>query len=308
MGRAESRPAPRRFHARAADRALELNTLAEAQRLYARAEGLYRLAAEPAGEAEAQEGRAVLLLARDDAVHAQPLLETALRTELGAGSLRAAALTRVSLGRAVLARGDTVAARGHLTRAAADLERGGDPVATAAALGEWAALEARAGAPIAADSLYRAALDRLGERIAPEVAWQLHAGWAGVLRAQGARDAAARELRSALSELDRPSRSLVLPERRSAFLADKWEVYAQLALVERDRGRDGAAFEASERLRAREMLELLARGRITTLADTSQDLVAREQDLRRRIGELTHDLENADAGDQTLRGSDVVLN
>src|SRR6266516_4993600 len=204
MGRAESRPAPRRFHARAADRALELNTLAEAQRLYARAEGLYRLAAEPAGEAEAQEGRAVLLLARDDAVHAQPLLETALRTELGAGSLRAAALTRVSLGRAVLARGDTVAARGHLTRAAADLERGGDPVATAAALGEWAALEARAGAPIAADSLYRAALDRLGERIAPEVAWQLHAGWAGVLRAQGARDAAARELRSALSELDRP--------------------------------------------------------------------------------------------------------
>src|SRR6266550_914343 len=291
-----------------ADLALQLNTLAEAQRLYARAEGLYRLGAEPAGEAEAQEGRALLVLERDDAVHAQALLETALRTELVAGSLRAAALTRVSLGRAVLARGDTAAARGHLTRAAADLERGGDPVATAAALGEWAALEARAGAPIAADSLYRAALDRLGDRIAPEIAWQLHAGWAGVLRDAHAADAAARELRSALTELERPSRSLALPERRSAFLADKWEVYAQLALVERDRGRDGAAFEASERLRAREMLELLARGRITTLADTSQDLVAREQDLRRRIGELTHDLERSDATDQTLRGSDVAPN
>src|SRR5437899_8561424 len=57
-------------------------------------------------------------------------------------------------------------------------------VAEAAALGEWAALEADAAAPIAADSLYRAALDRLGDRIAPEVAWQLHAGWAGVLRGQ----------------------------------------------------------------------------------------------------------------------------
>src|SRR6266566_3496871 len=291
-----------------ADLAVQLNTLAEAQRLYARAEALYRLAVEPAGEAAAQEGRALLLLARDDAVHAQPLLETALRTQLVLGSARAAALTRVTLGRAVMARGDTVAARGHLVRAASDLARSGDPVASAAALGEWAALEAHAGAPIAADSLYRAALERLRDRIAPEVAWGLHAGWAGVLRGQGATDAAARELRSALNELDRPSRTLVLPERRSAFLADKWDVYAQLALVERDRGRVGAAFEASERLRAREMLELLARGRITTLADTSQDLVAREQDLRRRIGELTHDLERSDATDQTLRGSDVALN
>ncbi len=291
-----------------ADLALELNTLAEAQRLYARAEGLYRLAAEPAGEAEAQEGRAVLLLARDDALHAQPLLEAALRTQLGAGSVRAAALTRVTLGRAVLARGDTAAARGQLTRAAGELDRGGDPVAAAAALGEWAALEAHAGAPIAADSLYRAALDRLGDRIAPEIAWQLHAGWASVLRGQGATDAAARELRSALSELARPSRSLVLPERRSAFLADKWDVYAQLALVERDRGRVGAAFEASERLRAREMLELLARGRITSPADTAEDVVAREQDLRRRIAELTHDLDNTDAADQTLRGPGVTLN
>src|SRR6266576_4487555 len=167
-----------------ADLALQLNTLAEAQRLYARAEALYRLGAEPVGEAEAQEGRALLLLARDDAVHAQPLLETALRTQLGAGNVRAAALTRVTLGRAVLARGDTVAARGHLARAAADLERSGDPVGAAAALGQWAELEVSAGAPLAADSLYRAAFDRLGDRIAPEVAWQLHAGWARVLRSQ----------------------------------------------------------------------------------------------------------------------------
>src|SRR6267142_2422463 len=291
-----------------ADLALELNTLTEAQRLYARAEGLYRLGAELAGEAEAQEGRALLLLERDDAVHAQALLETVLRTQLGAGSLRAAALTRVTLGRAVVQRGDTAAARGHLARAVADLDRAGDPVAAAMALGEWAALEAHAGAPIAADSLFQAALDRLGDRIAPDVAWQLHAGWASVLRSQGATDAAARELRSALTELDRPSHSLVLPERRSAFLADKWDVDAQLAFVERDRGHVGAAFEASERLRAREMLELLARGRITTPADTDEDIVAREQDLRRRIAELTDDLERSEATDQTLRGSDLPLN
>jgi len=290
-----------------ADLAVQLNTLAEAQRLYARAEALYRLAPEPTGEAEAQEGRALLLLARDDAVHAQSLLETALRTQLGAGNSRAAALTRVSLGRAVLARGDTAAARSHLARAAADLTRAGDPVAAAAALGEWAALEAHAGAPLAADSLYRAALDRLGDHTAPEIAWRLHAGWASVLRVQGATDAAARELRSALGDIERPSRSLVLPERRSAFLADKWDVYAQLALVEQERGRVGAAFDASERLRAREMLEMLARGRITTRADASEDIVTREQDLRRRIAELTRGLENVEPGDQAVRGSDVAV-
>jgi CHAT domain-containing protein len=94
---------------------------------------------------------------------------------------------------------------------------------TSAALGERADLEARVGSTLAADSLYRAALDQLGDRIAPEIAWRLHAGWAGVLRAQGANDLAAREVRSAMTELERPSRSLALPERRSAFLVDKWE-------------------------------------------------------------------------------------
>src|SRR5256886_7206413 len=215
-----------------ADQAIQLNTLTDAQRLYARAEGLYRLAAEPVGEAEAQEGRAVLLLARDDALHAQSLLEVALRTQLGAGNARAAALTRVTLGRAVLARGDTVAARGQLTRAVRDLESGGDPVAAAAALGEWAALEAHAGAPIAADSLYRAALDRLRARLAPGDCWEPRARWGRPLPAPGAIDVAARELRSALSELERPSRSLALAERRSAFLLGKRGVVPPLAVVE----------------------------------------------------------------------------
>jgi CHAT domain-containing protein len=84
-------------------------------------------------------------------------------------------------------------------------------------------------------------------------------------------------------------------------------VYAQLALVEQERGRVGAAFDASERLRAREMLEMLARGRITTRADASEDIVTREQDLRRRIAELTRGLENVEPGDQAVRGSDVAV-
>jgi len=286
-----------------ADLAARLNTPAEAERLYARAEFLYRQAGDLAGGAEAQQGRGLLLLDRDDYGRARTLLEGALRTELAAGNPRAAALTRLSLGELSQARGDTTAARRELAQAAADLERLGDPVATAAALGQRAGLEAAAGLPAAAESLYRAALERLRGRTAPDVSWHLHSGLGLARRAQGDAEEAARELRLAIAEVERPSRSLTLAERRSAFLADKWEVYAQLALTERGRSRPGAAFEASERLRAREMLELLARGRVAAPADTAADLVAREQDLRRRIAELTRELEDVTAGDDALRGA-----
>src|SRR5207247_11321958 len=66
------------------------------------------------------------------------------------------------------------------------------------------------------------------------------------------------------------------------------------ALIERARGRPEAAFEASERLRAREMIELLQRGMLSS-PDTASELVSREQDLRHRIAELTHDVDSADA-------------
>lgn len=287
------------------DLAAQLNARAEAERLYARAEFLYRQAGDRGGEAEAQQGRGALFLNREDYARAQTLLEGALRTQVAAGSERSAALTRLSLGIVSRDRGDTALGRRQLTRAAADLDRLGDAVGAAAALGAWAALEARAGRPAAAESLYRAALARVDNRVAPDVAWGLHAGLALVRRSQGALDDASRELRSAVAELERPSRSLVLPERRAGFLADKWDVYAQLALIERARGRAGAAFEASERLRAREMFELLGRGRIAAPSDTPGDLVTREQDLRRRIAELMGEVEGVGAGPEALRGPDV---
>jgi CHAT domain-containing protein len=282
-------------------------TLAEAVRRYARAEFLYREAGDVGGEAEAQQGRGLLFLARENYPRAQALLETALRTETGAGRARAAALTRVTLGLVSLKRGDTTAARRQLVRAATDLDQLGDPVGAAAATAERAALEAAAGFASVAESLYRVGLDRLGNRGVPEVAWRLHAGLGLVLRTRGALDDAAREFRTALTHIDRSARSLVLAERRSAYLADKWDVYAQLALTERSRGLPGAAFDASERLRAREMLELLARGRVETAGDTAADLVEREQDLRWRIAELERPVEGSTRTTEELRGPDPSL-
>jgi CHAT domain-containing protein/tetratricopeptide (TPR) repeat protein len=288
-----------------ADLAVQLNTLAEAERLYSHAALLFRQAGEPEGLAAAQHGRGALLLEKGDYTRAQTLLDGALRSQLASGQERAAALTRLSLGELAAERGDTGAARRQLSRAAADLTRLGDPVAAAAAIGERAALEATAGLPAAAESLYRAALGEMASRVAPEVTWRLHAGLALVRRNSGATDDAARELRTAIADIERAGQSLRVVERRSGFLADKWDVYAQLALTERTRSRPGAAFEASERLRAREMLEILTRGRVAP-ADTAAELITREQDLRRRIAELTAGLEGGTSATEALRGPDVA--
>jgi hypothetical protein len=99
--------------------------------------------------------------------------------------------------------------------------------------------------------------------------------------------------------------SLALPERRSVFFADKWQAYVQLAFIERKRGLPGAAFEAAERLRAREMLELLNQGRVDPPPGRSADLVAREQDLRRQMSELGGSLDQSVTPGESLRGPDV---
>jgi len=288
-----------------ADVALQLNMFAEADRWYTRAELLARQAHDPAVEAEAQNGRGSLLLVRDDYVQAQPVLESALRAQLASGNVRGGALTRLSLGAVAAARGDTGRARRYDARAAIELQRLGDPVGTAVALGERAAIEAALQLPTVAESLYRAALAQLQGRVAPDISWRLHAGLALARRAQGYTDDASRELGAATSDIEGSSRSLAVTERRSAFLMDKWDVYSQLALTEIARGHAAMAFDASERLRAREMLELLARGRVDVPGDTAQELIAHEQDLRRHIAELVSELDARSPTREAVRGSDV---
>lgn len=289
-----------------ADLSFRLNALTEAERQYTRAERLYRQASDPEGEAEARHGLGLLALERENPARAESLFIAALRAQNAARNQRAAAITRLSLARAWWQRGDTARARRELAQAVQALDRLGDPVAGAYALGERAALEAEAGNARAAESFYRAALTRLEGRVAPEGWWRFRAGLGLALKSRGALDAAARELRAAVDALERPSRTLALPERRSGFLADKWDTYVQLALLERSRGLTAAAFETSERLRAREMLELLALGRVAVSPDGAPELVGREQDARRRLAELTRDLDVVQTGTESIRGPDLT--
>jgi CHAT domain-containing protein len=287
-----------------ADLALRMNTLPDADRWYAEAAQLARSGRDQVTQGEAQQGRGLLALAMEEEARATSLLIAALRSQRAASNARGAALTRIALGQAAWLRNDTAAARLQLKQAVAELDRLKDPVAAAEALAEAGKVEYQARSLPLAESHFRAGLRRLEGRQSPETMGRLRAGLGLVLRDRGDLNGAARELRAAIDALDAPSRTLALAERRSAFRSDKWEVYGQLALIERARGLENAAFEVSERQRAREMHEILARGRVEA-GEASADLVSREQDLRRRIGELSR--EASPVRSEPVRGTELSL-
>jgi CHAT domain-containing protein/Tfp pilus assembly protein PilF len=289
-----------------ADLATQLNSFAEAEQQYGRAELLYRRAGMGVEQAEAQQGLAMLLNERRQYTRALALLRAAARTQSSTGDRRPAALTLLMIGHVQHRQGDLAAGRRTLEQATDSLRALGDAVGEAAALSALGDLELEAGRPLAAEALYRRGLSRLATRPATTVSWQLHAGLGRVLHARGALGEAAAELRVSVDDVERVASTLALEERRSTFLADKWDVYAYLAIVERARGDAGAAFAASERMRARQMLDLLARGRVTRPVALDSGLVDREQDLRRRIAELTQRLEAEQSTVSARRGPDLA--
>jgi len=281
----------------AADLSVQLGVYGDADAGYARAERLYREAADDVGRGRAQEGRALLLHLREDYDGALRLLQLAGRTHATGQDQRAAALTELLGGHVQRAAGNSEAARRSFERALGTLRDVGDAVGEAAALDALGGLEADRGASLAAEGLYRRALRTLGDRRADDVRWQLHAHLAAALKSRGALDEATDELRLAAGVLEQAAAGLRVEERRVGYLSDKWHVFASLALFEQERGRTAEAFSASERLRARQMRDLLARGQLSTRPLPSR----REQDLRRRSAELMRIIESADSRPQSAR-------
>jgi CHAT domain-containing protein/Tfp pilus assembly protein PilF len=287
-----------------ADLAVEFNDYSDADRNYSRAQILYRRAGDPAGEVAARQGRAGLLILRRQYAAAESQLEAVMRAQLAAGDRRSSAISRLALSRAHQEAGDTSAARRLIRQALDTLRVLSDPVGQAAGFLALGDLELEGGSSLAAESAYRQGLMLMRKRGVPAVSWQLHAALGEALHSRGSRGDAAAEFRSAILDVERLARSLPSAERRSIFLTDKWEPYAQLALIERERGDFAAAFAASERMRARQMLELFNRGRVALPAVADGTVIAREDSLRGRIAMLTQRLE-AGSGGSAMRGPNL---
>jgi len=288
------------------DLATLLNTYAIAEQQYGIAQTIYRREGNSFGEAEAQQGRAMLLVERKQYAKALELLGAAKRVQTASGDRRPAALTALMIGHTQQQQGNLVVARRTFAQALDTLRALGDVGGEAAALVALGDLELDAQSALAAEAQYRRALERLSGRAVPTVSWQAHAGLGRALRARGALDEAAVELRASIADVERTARTLPLAERRATFLGDKWEAFADLALTQRALGDAAASFATSERMRARQMLDVLSRGRIARATPADTVLSAREQDLRLQIGDLTQRLESEEGGVRTLRGPELA--
>ena len=284
-----------------ADVALQMNSFTEAERQYARAEGLFRRAQDAAGEAEARRGRAMLLLERGQNARAMALLAGVARSQALQSDRRPFALTQLAIGYAQQRSGDLAGARATLAHAADTLARLNDAVGEAAAIAALGEVELDAADPATAETLFRRGLTRLSARPASTIGWQLRAGLGRALHARGLDNDAVVALRAAVQDLESVVAPLPSEERRAMFLADKWDVYAQLAMTELATRDAAAAFSTSERMRARQMLDVVARGRVAAPVRDSA-LMEREQDLRRQIVEVSQRLDTQGPLVSTRRG------
>ncbi|MGK2962366.1 MAG: CHAT domain-containing protein [Gemmatimonadaceae bacterium] len=280
-----------------ADLALQFGTFADAETGYSQAVRLYRIAGDSSGLARGLEGKALLLHWRGDDAASLTLLREAMRMQIARGDRRSAALTALILADVQMAGGDTAMSRRTLIAAHRSLRGIGDAVGEASALAALGDLLRHRGSFLDANAAYRAGLKRLGSREASELRWRLHTGLADALRSSGSLAAAAAQFRIAIAAAENVAARVLLEERRSGFLADKWSAYKQLALVELARGRPAEAFAVSEQMRARQMLDLLARGRVGSATTATRE----EQDLRRRIAVLTERLETGQLNEPRLR-------
>ena len=284
-----------------ADLALAFNALSAAERDYAAADSLFTAAGDAGAAVDADQGLASVLLRRGDVARARDILERVRAARVAAHDREAEATTLVLLGYARAEAKDTVGARTALESAHDAFASIGHVVGAATALGELAEIELRAGRSRHAETLYARALSTLGRAVAPETKRSLRTGHARALIADRRLAEGAAELRRAVADAERVAGTIRVGERRTGFRDDKWTTFAELSLVEHALGRDESAFAVSERLRGREMLELLDAGRVQTPSAANSTLVSREQDLRRRISALERSLENT-PGANEVRG------
>lgn len=242
------------------DLATDAGAMDDASAAYSRADSLYTIAGDAGGAAAARQGIGMLQLRSGDPAGAGRALRAAAAAEREAGDERASALAEILIGVADAERGSPVGALATLRRARATLRRLGDPVGEAAAFSAIGDVEQRAGRTAAALTAYRTGVRTLGTRRAPSVATSLRWGLGRSLRAAGDPAAAVQQLHLAIIDMEGTAAGMSVGSHRTSLLGSASALYADLAVIEHQLGRDDQAFETSERLRARQMRELIPAG------------------------------------------------
>ena len=268
------------------DLALDFNRFPAARAAYTTGLTLLRHAQDQAGEADALTALGTLDLIEEDNASARDLLARAATRQDLLGNRRAAAIARLLGAKAARDAGDTAGARTMIAATLDSLRKDGDPVAEAWALCQRGDLERATGAALAAEATYRQGLDRLGRRPAPSAAMCLFGGLGETLRGRGALGDAESVFDHGVRSIERTANDLPVSGARADYLTDKWRLYADLGSTQHAAGNDSMAFQTSERMRARETLDMLVRGPVARPANSTSQADARATALRRRITAL----------------------
>ena len=227
------------------------------------------------------------------------IYEQSLSLAVKAGFRQSEALAGNNIALAHLSLGELEAARGELERALKLWRAAGEARGEALSLHNLGRVHDLLGRPDASDfyrralASFRSAGDRAGEaRVLASMA-QAEA------RAGRLEDARAR-IEESLSIFDSLGRELAVPGLRGSFLALRQNAYAiavdvlaRLDASRRGQGFAAEAFRASERARARTLVESLTEARLDLGSELPEDLRRREASLSGRLAELQKSLRRA---------------
>ncbi|WP_224961606.1 CHAT domain-containing protein [Geomonas subterranea] len=212
-------------------------------------------------------------------------LGQALSIDRALGSRWAIAYDLRNLGQTRLKMGDPAGALTLLTEAAGLADAIGDKVNQAKihlALGD---AQARGNQRDAATASYRKALELADAMLLREVRWRALLGLARLQEQGGDREGAVTSYRQALDTVEGLRAEIKLDQLKDGFLADKMDVYQGLVGLLVDLGRHDEAFTVAERSRARNLIDILGRQRLSLAGGADQDLYDRQNRLREQIQE-----------------------
>ncbi|MEI6206613.1 MAG: CHAT domain-containing protein [Desulfuromonadales bacterium] len=178
--------------------------------------------------------------------------ETALQLLTEAGTMATEIGDQVNLAKIFLARGDAEAA-----------------------LKNWAAAEAS----------YRRALEAADAMLLREVRWRALFGMARLQQKGGDTAAAIESYRQAIDTVEGLRAEIRLDQLKDGFLANKMDLYAGMVGLLVDLNRSDEAFSVAERSRARNLIDILGRQRLSLSGAVDQELYDRQNRLKEQIQE-----------------------
>jgi CHAT domain-containing protein/tetratricopeptide (TPR) repeat protein len=192
--------------------------------------------------------------------------------------LRNQAQTRLKMG-------DPPSALRLLTEAAGMAQEIGDRVNQAKIYLARGDAEAALKDAAAAGKSFRLALEAADAMLLPEVRWRALFGLARLQQGAGDTAGAVESYNKAIETVEGLRAEIRLDQLKDGFLANKMDLYAGMVGLLVDLKREDEAFAVAERLRARNLIDILGRQRLSLNGSADQELYDRQNRLKEQIQE-----------------------